>query len=433
MWKSPDDHWLLEGSGFFKPYGSWLLLPSSLVQGTDALARAQGVPAGALPQNVGLNTDTLRVSTKLSWEGHIELIAAYQATAVLATAAAFTASGSSTYLGASLVTPQRRLVDLPTYLVSDNGYKVQQNLDRLAFKYSNDHFSLVIGRQVLSWGTGKLWNPTDLVSPFAPTDIDREVRRGADAVRASISLGATSQLELLWLPQQALGDQGGVIRGRTNVLGWDFSATVAKYATDLVFGADFDGDLGPLGFHGEGAWTVPLDGLDGDGPLGAELGFVRAVGGFDWRPTEKLVLTAEYYFNGFGARSKDQILAKLRSAREVRGEVFGAGRHYAGLIASFLASDVLTINTTVLVNCTDPSAMIIPAIEYTIGQHVLIRAGGFIPLGEGLDVPMLQALTPTDAATNSPAWQTANATLGARSEYGLSPFGVFVQVGLYIN
>ena len=50
---------------------------------------------------------------------------------------------------------------------------------------------LVVGRQVLSWGTGRFWNPTDLLSPFAPTDVDREVRHGVDAIRYSLPLGKT--------------------------------------------------------------------------------------------------------------------------------------------------------------------------------------------------------------------------------------------------
>jgi hypothetical protein len=382
---------------------------------------------------VGLVTNTLRLGGRLSWNDKLDFTVAWQVAAIVASSPAFAASSSSSYLGASLIAPQRRLVDFSPYLVADGGLLLQHNLDRLAVKYAGEKFSLTVGRQVLSWGTGRLWNPTDLVSPFAPTDIDREVRRGADAVRLSISLGATSQLEVLWLPQQKAADNGAILRGRTNLFGWDFSATVAKYVSDLVFGADFSGDLGPLGAHGEAAWTVPMNGIDDAKPLGLQLGFVRAVGGLDWRPSEKWVLTGEYYFNGFGAQNDGMILAKLRDPRVVRGEIFGAGRHYAGLVATWLATELLTLNVTALVNCSDPSVTIIPVLEYSFEQHVLLRAGGFIPLGMGVDVATLQALNGNDVATNSPAWQRASSTLAARSEYGLSPIGVFVQVGLYIN
>jgi hypothetical protein len=428
LYKSADEKWLIEANGFYKPYASWLTIPSSLVQGTQAIsdaASAAGAPTStAVPSQVGLNTNTVRLGAKVSWNEKLEFTVAYQLAAIIASSPVFATSQG--YLGSSLIAPQRRLVDFDPYLINQGGFLLQHNLDRLALKYSGEKFSLTVGRQVLSWGTGHLWNPTDLVSPFAPTDIDREVRRGADAVRLSISVGATSQVDILWLPQQKLGDQGAIVRGRTNLFGWDFSATVAKYVTDLVFGLDFAGDLGPLGAHGEAAWTLPLDKVD-------KLGFVRAVGGLDWRPSEKWILTGEYYFNGFGALNDAMILQKLRDPRVVRGEIFGAGRHYVGIVANYLATELLTINTTVLLNCTDPSATLIPSLEYSFSQSVLVRAGGFIPIGQGVDVPLLQALNAHDVQTNSAAWQYATQTLAARSEYGLSPFGVFVQVGLYIN
>ena len=51
VWKSSDEVFRLEGSGFFKPYVSWLVLQPSLVEGTNALAQAQGLPTPVLPQN----------------------------------------------------------------------------------------------------------------------------------------------------------------------------------------------------------------------------------------------------------------------------------------------------------------------------------------------------------------------------------------------
>jgi hypothetical protein len=430
LWKSKDEKWLIEANGFYKPYASWLILQPSLVSGTQAIAdaaAAAGSPTNtAVPPNVGLGTNTGRIGARVSWNSKVEFIVAYQVAAVISTSPAFANATATSYLGSYLVAPQRRFADLPLYLFNQNGFAIQQNLDRLAIKYATDKFSLTVGRQALSWGTGRLWNPTDLISPFSPTDFDREVRRGADAVRASISAGPTTQFDLLWLPQQKAADQMAIVRAVTNIKGWDVSMSVAKYISDLVLGADFAGDLGPFGVHGEGAWTLPLNALD-------KLGFVRAVGGLDWRPTEKWILTLEYYFNGFGALNKSMIVQKLRDPRLVSGEIFGAERHYVGLVANFLATELLTANMTVLVNCMDPSVTFAPVVEYSFEQHVLIRLGAFVPIGRGVDVTFLQTLTAHDAATNSASWQYATQTLAAQSEYGLSPYGVFVQVGLYLN
>jgi len=256
VWKSEGGRWTVEMNGFYKPYLSWLRMQNSLFQGTAAMASAVDearallppevsaqVPAmSPLPLQVGLSTQTLRAGAKVSWTDALELEVAWQVAAVLASDAAFAGTGSSTYLGANLITAQRRLVDFSPFLVDAGAFKVQHNLDRLALTWRTEKVTVVLGRQVLSWGTGRFWNPTDLISPFAPTDVDREVRRGADAARVSIGLGATSQIDLLWLPQKLARDMGGVVRARTNLLGVDLSAQVAKYVSDLVVGADSSGD-----------------------------------------------------------------------------------------------------------------------------------------------------------------------------------------------
>jgi hypothetical protein len=213
--------------------------------------------------------------------------------------------------------------------------------------------------------------------------------------------------------------------------GYDFSLSAAKYVSDLVFGADFSGDLGPLGVHGEAAWTLSMAGW-GEGPLKVGERFVRAVGGIEWRPLESLVLMAEYHFNGFGASTPDDYLAKMRSDRVARGEVFGAGRHYLGLVSSWAVSELVSLQTTALVNLQDPSAMLVPVVEWSAAQGVLLRVGAFVPLGEGPDQKACEGIGAEDVLNASPAFQRASSTLGVRSEYGMAAAGVMAQVAIHL-
>lgn len=446
----------VEASGFFKPYASWLVLPPALVDSARELdtlfeeTRALLPPEqqGALPsdltlpQHVGITTHTVRVQARAVLFERLELEGAYQLAGIFSSAASFGAgSAQAGVLGTALVQPKRRLVDLDPFLVDEGSARVQHNLDRLSVRIATPDISITVGRQALSWGTGRLWNPTDLLSPFAPTDVDREVRRGADAVRVSLPIGVLTQMDVLWLPQQTLVDQGFVARLRSNLFGTDVSLSAAKYVQDLVLGADFSGDLGVLGVHGEAAWTLPLVGLErtvsgdlsGARPVYAKEPFVRAVAGVDWRPGEAWVLTAEYSFNGFGADDEDELLEKLADPRVIRGEVFGAGRHYAGLVAAYVADDLITLSGTAIVNVLDPSALLIPALEYWFAQNMLLRAGAFIPVAQGVEPLVIKRLEPRDVLTQSEAFEYATTTFGARSEYGLSPAGAFVQVGIYVD
>ena len=154
--------------------------------------------------------------------------------------------------------------------------------------------------------------------------------------------------------------------------------------------------------------------------------------GAEVKPHEKLVLMAEYAFNGSGAERPNGYAQVLSSARVLRGEVFGAGRHQAALAASFLASDLLTAQLSVLGNLTDPSALLIPSFEYSFTQSVLVRAGAYVPLGRPPDPRVYDGLTATDVLTQSEAYRTASATRGLRSDYGSSSFGAFLQLGVYV-
>ena len=64
-------------------------------------------------------------------------------------------------------------------------------------------------------------------------------------------------------------------------------------------------------------------------------------------------------------------------------------------------------------------------------QSVLVRAGGYIPLGRGPDTGPVRNLTVPDVVDNSPAFTSAVASYGLRSEYGAAPAGLLAQVGIY--
>ena len=395
-WTSEDGESSLEVRSFYKTFWTALRMPHAFVDATEASAPTPDIPL------YGLTTAyTGRIWSTLSLVDRVELQAGWQVDALAATDRAF-------LRGATLATPvvdraSRRLVDFDPMLAEEERLLVQHNLDLLSVKLRASFADVIVGRQVMSWGSGRLWNPTDLLSPFAPTDIDREVRRGVDAVRVSIPLASTAQLELLYLPQLEPEDQGAVVRAQSNIAGFDIAPSVAKYLRDIVFGFDVSGDIGPVGIHGELAWTTTLD---------AEERFLRAVGGFDVRPIEELVLTAEYYFNGWGAHDPSGYLDVLRSDRVARGEVFGAGRHYLGLVAAWQVSELVTLNTVTITNLQDPSVIIIPALEYWAHQDILLRIGNYVPLGRA----------PTPVLPD----------LGLRSEYGASPFGFFAQLTVHL-
>jgi hypothetical protein len=155
-----------------------------------------------------------------------------------------------------------------------------------------DWMSLTLGRQVINYGRGTLWSPTDIFTELDLAGIS-PVRRGTDALRLTVPLGATAGLDLAAAP--TLAPAAGRYSARLGALLLDAVDAAAMAARDgagkgWLFGADFKTDL-EVGLTGEAVYDQP----DAGG-----WGWVRAAAGVDWSIGD-FILAAEYYYNGGGA------------------------------------------------------------------------------------------------------------------------------------
>lgn len=54
-------------------------------------------------------------------------------------------------------------------------------LDRASVSLTRGAWRATLGRQPITWGAGRFWQPTDLFLAFSPTEIEREFKPGVDA------------------------------------------------------------------------------------------------------------------------------------------------------------------------------------------------------------------------------------------------------------
>ena len=158
-------------------------------------------------------------------------------------------------------------------------------------KVNLDWISFTSGRQVVNYGRGTLWSPTDIFTELDLAGIS-PVRRGTDALRATIPLGETAGFDLVAAPTLSPAD--GRYSARLNGLIGDFDAAVVSARDGAgkgwLFGADFKTDL-VVGLTGGAVYDLPDSG---------GWGWIRAAAGADWS-TGDFILAAEYYYNGGGA------------------------------------------------------------------------------------------------------------------------------------
>lgn len=231
---------------------------------------------------------------------------------------------------------------------------------------------LRFGRQRVAWGTGKLWNPTDVLNPYQPTSVERDERRGVDALYGRRALGSLSQAELAWAPRDSWPGHSLLGRVKTNLNGYDVSlmgGKVASSTSSWMAGGDFAGTLWDGTLHGEWSYTDLKTGTP----------FWKADIGYDYTFPEETRLrwlknasaVVEYLHSGSGALDSARYnFASLFSGREVT-----LARDYAGFTFSKDAHPLVKLELAAIANLNDGSRFFSPSLQWNALNDLYLTAG----------------------------------------------------------
>ena len=328
------------------------------------------------------------------------------------------AAGGAANAGVGQSTAQA--VDLTWNEVDGEGLRVQSRVDRMSLAWRGSHADVTLGRQPISFGKALIFTPMDLVNPFNPAFIDQEYKPGVDALRADVYAGMATQITVAaayagdWdLPGMILAGYG-----QTTLGVWDLGLFAGSVREDLVGGVATAGSLGPVGLRGEVTWTEPAD--------DAEDAFARAVVGGDWRPGEKTTLSGEVYVQTLGTTDPSEYLSTLSGDRYARGELWLAGKYYAGLSVSQEITPTVFGAMALIGNLSDPSAFAAPTIAWSVAGNTDFAAGCYFALGQrpnGISLENLLTAGLTEDAILS--------AIPVTTEFGLTPTTVFLQLKSY--
>jgi hypothetical protein len=302
----------------------------------------------------------------------------------------------------------------------------EHEIDRLFFAFALPGADVTIGRQAVGWGLGRLWSPLDVFAPLTATDIDRDERRGIDALRLTFPFSATALMEVVVAAGAEPDDDGDLapawsassVAWLVRWIAWDveWMLMAGKVGPDEVVGGAIAGQIRGVGVRGEvtattveGRRTYDGDELTGFDPTRDETN-VRATVGVEFGTSFNLTGVVEYHYNGFGELRTGNYLALATNAdlasRMSRGLVSGLGRHYVGVVLAYQPLPSLAITLLYMQNLQDGSLVLAPALEYVITDEVRLSFSAFVPLGRG------------------PEWRTEAADprewLRAHSEHGLA-------------
>jgi hypothetical protein len=270
-----------------------------------------------------------------------------------------------------------------------------------------------IGRQAIGLGRGVVFSAVDLFAPFSPLEVDREWRRGVDAIRVERRLTQTSSGELLSAFGRDWKNSALIGRARGYVGHADGELIFGKRAEDSLIG----GTVSATVFNAEVHFELALFDTPEVQPEGGFLGNDHLVGksvvgsSYTFDVGSGLTLLGEYHYSGFGVKEIENAFARLANPvyqkRFIRGDTQILGRHALAGQLSYPFQDLWTGSFLVLQSPVDGSGLVAPSVSWDAAQNILFVASGFVPWGS----------------------EPVNGQL--QSEYGATPASLFFQLNYY--
>lgn len=280
-----------------------------------------------------------------------------------------------------------KFMDLTRVLDSSSDYVLYNRLDRLFAAYETDTVTLRIGRQAVTWGNGLIFNPADLVNPFAPTDVEREYKVGDDMVNFSWVALSWLEAQVIYVPRRQT--PRGDVEWDSSCLGTRFQFFTGENEIDAFYARNYSDDVVGIGYSGNivnAAWrfdvmcTMPgketMSDSDGIFSFVVNIDYSWVWGGKNWYGL------VEFYHNGFGKMDyADAIDDPDVVNRLGRGDVFVLGKNYVGTTLQYEATPLVNIYLTSIVNIEDPSAILQPRVVWDVAQWAKLTFGGSVMCG----------------------------------------------------
>lgn len=289
------------------------------------------------------------------------------------------------FFKAAAPTDDQQFFSLTHVFLNDDQYIAYHRIDRLSLALDSDYGTLKAGRQALTWGNGQIFNPLDLINPFAPADIIRDYKVGTDMLLYQVGGVLISDFQLVYVPRRDPGTSE--VSGSMTTFGTqlrisydelDFDLLAVKNYEDQVVGVGLTGYLGDAVFRSDFSLTF----LD-DNPDNQQ--YLSAIANIDYSWTWKdknWYGFIELYYNGLGADNPfDALKDKALVSRLLRGELFVTGSWYLDTMLHYEAHPLINCFTSIIINLKDSSFLLQPRVAWDITESAQILTGIDLPIG----------------------------------------------------
>ena len=290
-----------------------------------------------------------------------------------------------------------RVADIPSCIspaeYDGSGAALLQNLDRAMVAVYLPFADVEIGRQSIGWGSARVVNPTDIITPFTFDALDVEERPGVDAVRIRVPLGAMSEVDMGYLPGHDFDSDSAAAYAKAKFYfqKTNISALVVGIDNYALVGLDLARSIGGAGSWLEAAYfnvedlfykkDVPPISEGSDYTITD--GYLRLSAGADYSFSEKLYGFIEYHYNGAGEFKPSSYFRNNHKVAYKKGGVYLMSQNYIAPGGFYQFTPLFSGGLNCLWNLNDYSAMLSPNLEYNFAQDVYISLGANIGFGKG--------------------------------------------------
>ena len=274
-------------------------------------------------------------------------------------------------------------------------------------RFETERIDVVLGRQRIPWGVGRLWNPIDRFNAIPPLAIEGDQSPGIDALDVKIRASGFSYLEIAWAPADGSNDRTA-LRWHGVLFDADYSLVAGRFEEAWTFGADVARNLGGAAARLELVYADPSRKhwpLGRAGPVEADAYFqVVASIAYNFDLGSGLYVLVGHFYNGnatgFGRGNAGGLEAFFESTAERPAEVpplvpgpwvaagsgdrFGgnrvisAARNQTGFQAGYDVNAVVRADLLVLYDWNGGSAAFFPSVtanptddlELTLGAQL---------------------------------------------------------------
>jgi hypothetical protein len=236
------------------------------------------------------------------------------------------------------------------------------SISRLAVWVGPETRRVIIGKQRLYWGVGRIFRPLDIFNPtnyFEPT----YERAGSNVLLGYLALGDLTSIRGVIQPRYELEQSLYAARFGTHFLKNDLSASAFHRNSDrmMLVGGDIAGEL-LVGYWGEYGFTRE-DTVD----------YSKFSLGIDYTFPFKIYTLAEYFFDGSGVSDPSDYDYSLIT----RGERVTLGQQYLYTSISTIPNpfDIFRPSLSALVNIEDQGFVLIPQVNIVPYENTDIAVG----------------------------------------------------------